>query len=428
MAAPSLFSLKMERLTRENQRVSELRDQLAGVTAETFSLLQEKVQENIRLQRENTRQASIVAHLQEENTRYKGEKTRLQEESTRYKRENTGLQEENTRHKREKTRLQEQVRHLQSRVEQQLPKLGNDSDISFWLVSQREVQFTDRLLGEGAWGRVTVANFRGQKVAIKQLHSTIVSPHYNELVRREISLMAKIRHPNLLLFIAAVLDTPGRSDPLIITELLDTDLRNAYQKKLITSDYARTSILRDVAAALNYLHLHREPIIHRDVNSANVLLQALPDRKWRGKLSDFGSANLARLATTPGPGAIVYCAPEAFNEGKQSPKLDVFSYGKLLCEVLTSQFPFQSEFPSLLQLVAHKWPLMHKLINTCVDRNPTRRPAMSSIVDQLEEEKSHLKEEDMNAEITSLQRDNTCLQEQLRYVLMYGYKNVVMLV
>ena len=63
----------MERLTRENQRVSELRDQLAGITAETFSLLQEKIQENIRLQRENTRQASTVAHLQEENTRYKGE-------------------------------------------------------------------------------------------------------------------------------------------------------------------------------------------------------------------------------------------------------------------------------------------------------------------------------------------------------------------
>ena len=141
-----------------------------------------------------------------------------------------------------------------------------------------------------------------------------------------------------------------------------------------------------MAAALNYLHLHREPIIHRDVSSANVLLQALPDRKWRGKLSDFGSANLAQFATTPGPGAIVYCAPEAFNEGKQSPKLDVFSYGKLLCKVLTSQFPFQSEFPSLLQSVAHKWPRIHRVAGLCVDRNPAKQPGMSSIIDdQLEQ-------------------------------------------
>ena len=372
---------------RDDQRVSELRDQLAGVTTETFAFLQEKVQDNIRLQRENTRQASNVARLEEENTRYKDEKTRLQEE----------------------------VRQLQSRVDQQ-PKLGSDSDISFWQVSQREVSFTDHVLGSGAWGRVTMGNFRGQKVAIKQLHSTIVSPHYSQLVRREISLMAKIRHPNLLLFIAAVLDTPGRSGTLIITELLDTDLRNAYQNGQLASDRVRLSILMDVAAALNYLHLQREPIIHRDVSSANVLLQALPDRKWRGKLSDFGSANLARYATTPGPGAIVYCAPEAFDEGKQSPKLDVFSYGKLLCEVLTSQFPFKSEFPSIQQSIVKKWPLVHKITSLCVDRDPAKRPSMSSIINELEQEESHLEKEStsLTAEIAHLRRENTHLKEEMK--------------
>ena len=299
------------------------------------------------------------------------EAVRLQQENNRIKRENTRLREENAR-------LQEEVL-----------KPGSNSDISFWQISQKEVCFTDHELGGGAWGRVTLGSFRGQKVAIKQLHSTIVSPHYNELVRREISMMAKVRHPNLLLFIAAVLDTPGRSDPLIITELLDTDLRNAYQKGKLASDHVRLSVLRDVAAALNYLHLQREPIIHRDVNSANVLLQELPDRYWRGKLSDFGSANLARFATTPGPGAIVYCAPEAFiDAGKQSPKLDVFSYGKLLCEVLTSQFPFPSEFPSILQSMARKWPRMHRVVNMCVDPDPAKRPSMSRIVDQLEQESS----------------------------------------
>ena len=299
------------------------------------------------------------------------EAVRLQQENNRIKRENTRLREENAR-------LQEEVL-----------KPGSNSDISFWQISQKEVCFTDHELGGGgAWGRVTLGSFRGQKVAIKQLHSTIVSPHYNELVHREISMMAKVRHPNLLLFIAAVLDTPGRSDPLIITELLDTDLRNAYQNGKLASDHVRLSVLRDVAAALNYLHLQREPIIHRDVNSANVLLQELPDRYWRGKLSDFGSANLARFATTPGPGAIVYCAPEAFSKGKQSPKLDVFSYGKLLCEVLTSQFPFSEEFPLMLQSIAHKWPHMHRVVSMCVDDDPAKRPSMSRIVDQLKQESS----------------------------------------
>ena len=256
----------------------------------------------------------------------------------------------------EKTHLQEEVRQLQSIIEQQ-PKLGTDSDISFWLVSHNEVHSSGEELGSGAWGRVTKGTFRGQKVAVKQLHSGIKSPYYDKLLRREISLMAKVRHPNLLLFIAAVLDKPGRSDPIIITELLDTSLRHAYTSGLITSKRVKVSVLRDVAAALNYLHLQKEPIIHRDVSSANVLLQALPDNKWRGKLSDFGSANLAKLATTPGPGAIVYCAPEAFIRGKQSPKADVFSYGKLFCEVYSSQFPDPDAFPFLLKSLAREWPI-----------------------------------------------------------------------
>ena len=100
---------------------------------------------------------------------------------------------------------------------------------------------------------------RGQSVAVKELHSSIRSPYYDKLLRHEISLMAKIRHPNLLLFIAAVLDKPGHSDPIIITELLDTDLRSAYQKGKLAYNRVRLFVLRDVAAALNYLHLQREP-------------------------------------------------------------------------------------------------------------------------------------------------------------------------
>ena len=295
---------------------------------------------------------------------------------------NRRLQEDNDHQQREVTHLQEEVRQLQSRVEQK-PKLGTDSDISFWLVSCDEVRSTSQVLGEGAWGRVTVGMFRGQKVAIKEIHSTIRSEHNDELVYREISLMAKVRHPNLLLFIAAVQNTPSRIDPIFITELLDTDLRKAYQDGQLTNNRVRISILKDVATALNYLHLQREPIIHRDVSSANVLLQALPNNWWRGKLSDFGSANLVRDAITAAPGAAVYCAPEASVEGKQSPKIDVYSYGKLLCEVFTNQFPYPKPFPSMLQSMAHSWPLMHKITIRCVKHDPVNRPTMSSIVDQL---------------------------------------------
>ena len=301
--------------------------------------------------------------------------THLQEDNARLQKEVACLQQDNAL-------LKQKTNELQSQLEQR-PRLGSDVDISFWVVSHKEMQTTEKELGIGGWGRVVVGSFRGQEVAIKELHEIISSSaHYKDLFRREISLMAKVRHPNLLLFIAAVLDSPSNV-PAIITELMDTNLRQAYRTNQLKNGCVKLNILRDVSAALNYLHLLPSPIIHRDVSSANVLLQALPNDKWRGKLSDFGSANLVQHATTPGPGAMVYAAPEAFKEEQQSPKMDTYSFGKLLCEVFNNCFPDPSAFLSMLQSMAKDWPLMHQLISSCVEQNPNKRPAMSYIVDQL---------------------------------------------
>ena len=351
-------------------------------------------QDNGRLQQDNGRLQQENGRLQHDNDRFQQQITALtnthQQEVTSLHQENAHLtqihQQEITRlqhyHQQEITRLQEEARQLQSRLDQQ-PKLGSDTDISFWVVSHNEVRPTGKVLGEGGWGRVVVGSFRGQDVAMKQLHSIISSSdYYRDLLRREISLMAKVRHPNLLLFMAAVLDSPSNT-PIIITELMDTNLRQAYHNAQLTNNGVKLSILRDVSAALNYLHLQSNPIIHRDVSSANVLLLALPNNKWRGKLSDFGSANLVQHASTPGPGAAMYTAPEVFKGEQQTTKMDVFSFGKLLCEVLSNRLPDPDAFPSMLRSMAKDWPLMHQLISSCVQQDPNKRPAMSYIVDQL---------------------------------------------
>ena len=336
-------------------------------------------QENVHLKRDNASQTQIH---QQEVTLLKQDNGRLQQDyahlTLNHQQEITCLQQA---HQQEITRLQEEARQLQSRLDQQ-PKLGSDTDISFWVVSHNEVRPTGKVLGEGGWGRVVVGSFRGQDVAMKQLHSIISSSdYYRDLLRREISLMAKVRHPNLLLFMAAVLDSPSNT-PIIITELMDTNLRQAYHNAQLLNS-VKLSILRDVSAALNYLHLQSNPIIHRDVSSANVLLLALPNNKWRGKLSDFGSANLVQHASTPGPGAVMYTAPEVFKGEQQTTKMDVFSFGKLLCEVLSNHLPDPGAFPSMLHSMAKDWPLMHQLISSCVEQDPNKRPPMNYIVDRL---------------------------------------------
>ena len=239
-------------------------------------------------------------------------------------------------------------------------------------------------LGHGGWGYVVKGTFRRKTVAVKCIYSAIASEKNLDRVCREIETMALVRHPNLVLFIAAVLDNPER--PLIVTELLDTDLCSAYEKKCLT-DKNKLSILLDVALALNYLHTLPEPIIHRDVSSKNVLLERAT---WKAKLSDFGSARLAALAVTKGEGCYLYAAPEMFSLSLQSAtklppqttKADSFSFGILLCELMMEEEP-DGDIPKKSQQIeafSRKWPCFHTTVTRCVRDDPAERPSMDDII------------------------------------------------
>jgi len=277
----------------------------------------------------------------------------------------------------------DQLKQTLSHLEDQLQHKNTAVSelIHFWEVSRQEVEILPTILGTGAWGWVSEANFRGKLVAVKCLHKDIVSQFTVDQIRREVNIMAQVRHPNLVLFIAAVMDS--EQGPLIITEILTTSLRKAANQNILGGNAVKLSVFQDVAAALNYLHQHREPIIHRDVSSSNVLLERLPQNTWRAKLSDFGSANLARLATSPGPGAIVYAAPEVAM-GLQTPKMDVYSFGVLICEIVTGEFPSDSGLYRMLLSVKQRWPSIHRLTVECVDRNVQERPTINKVLQNLE--------------------------------------------
>ena len=247
-------------------------------------------------------------------------------------------------------------------------------------------------IGVGAWGEVYSARFRGEDVAIKIAHRDILHQSTVDMLKREIEIMSSVQHPNLVRFIAAVVDdTVERKvdTPIIVSELMDMNLRVAYEHKLDLSD-SLISIFRDVAYALHYLHQHHEPIIHRDISAPNVLLKSLPGGSYRAKVSDFGSANLVKNSRTAGAGAIVYCAPEMFPSvdisvppQPQTTKVDVFSYGMLLLEVISKEMPTHQTRYFLLQKMERDWDVMHALILHCTKPSPSNRPAMADILNKL---------------------------------------------
>ena len=261
---------------------------------------------------------------------------------------------------------------------------------TFWIVPRRHVTVLEKLLGGGAWGYVKEGKFRDQQVAVKCAHELIVNQQTMQRVYREICTMSQVHHPNLVQFIAAVLDDQG--GPMIVTELMDTTLRKAYEGNLLKSGLDQCmGMFCDVASALCYLHELEEPIIHRDVSSANVLLKAMPKGEWKAKLSDFGSANWAKEASTMGDGAIVYIAPEAFpvhpslyvKPPPQTTKIDVYSYGILLCEVALREFPDPATLHEMKAKLKTKHASIYSLVMRCTENKPEQRPTMSIVLANL---------------------------------------------
>ena len=377
------------------QQIAE-KDQFIGSLQEGFRQQKDQFIQIVRSEKEGLRQQidekdGLIQRLQ-------SEKEGLRQQITEKDQFIQNLQSEKQRLGQQITEKDQFIQSLQSekegfrqqvatlRQQRNAPQVQSDQSYQskFWEVPREEVSLNmQKILGSGAWGFVVEGTFRGQIVAVKCLHDMIQEPEFVEVIRMEISIMAQIRHPNLVMLIAAVIDT--ENDPLVVTELLDMSLRKAYERNLLEGS-SKLNIFRDIASALNYLHLHHHgEIIHRDVSSANVLLEAKPNNQWKAKLSDFGSAKLAMEAKTTGPGAAVYAAPEVRREMgiHQTAKVDVYSYGILLREVTMGQFPMEKRLPSMIQAVQDRWVLMHGLIIACMQEHPDNRPTMSHVLTEL---------------------------------------------
>ena len=348
-----------QQLQEKDRQITDKDQQLTG----TQRRLQSREREYQQLQRQ----------LQQEQQQGQERERQLQQSREREQNLQQQLQQSQQQLQEREQQFQERERQFQERETRH-----QEETESSWVVNREEITTTQVVLGKGGWGEVKVAHFRGLKVAAKCLHEVIISPYNMSAFSREMNIASKIRHPNLLQFIGAT--TEG--NPIILTELMPTSLR----KELESGGLAYPAILSisvDVACALNYLHLFKpHPILHRDVSSANVLLQPMGGG-WRAKVSDYGSANLQPLARTNTPGNPVYSAPESPYPRRHSPAMDVFSYGVLLIEMMVCQFPEKEKRKDHIEAITR--PALKDLIQRCLLENYRRRPTMADIIKELNE-------------------------------------------
>ena len=215
-------------------------------------------------------------------------------------------------------------------------------------------------LGAGGFGAVCKAKLGQLYCAAKILHpllfsfkerssegSTASSKQPLRRFEQECEFLSSFQHPHIIQYLGTHQD-PDTNAPVLLMELMDESLTDFLENSPIDIPYhLQVSITYHVALALSYLHNDKQ-IIHRDLSSNNILLLA----GRHAKVTDFGMSKIFNAASkersvaamTVAPGTMVYMPPEAFEDNPiYTEKLDCFSLGVLIVQILTRQFPDPSE-------------------------------------------------------------------------------------
>ncbi|KAJ8954615.1 hypothetical protein NQ318_003149 [Aromia moschata] len=244
-------------------------------------------------------------------------------------------------------------------------------------------QITDlTFLGCGGQGAVFSGMLNNAPVAVKKV---------SELKDTDIRNLRKLNHPNVVKFKGVCTQEP--SCYCIIMEFcpygpLFNLLKN--QKNVVTINRV-VSWAKQIANGMHYLHMHK--IIHRDLKSPNVLIG--DDEVI--KISDFGTSRtwngVSEKMTFAG--TVAWMAPEAIQELACSEKVDIWSFGIVLWELLTCEVPYDGMEQSAIMYSVGSGKLKPPIPTTCPDgfklimqmcwkRNPRERPSFKLICNHLE--------------------------------------------
>ena len=269
----------------------------------------------------------------------------------------------------------------------------------------------DKMLGEGAYGVVKLGRFHCLDCAVKKLKPSMFPSGMQQLDQQtelilqsfynECDKMSRIRHPNVVQLLGVFPDNYSRL-PVIVMELMNESLSRLLHRTKVLPFHVEMNIVHDVAQALAYLHSFKEPIVHRDLSSNNILLAD----NYRAKVTDLGVAKVAKRSfmswnDTPAPGTLVYMPPEVRKvPADLTPAMDIFAIGVNMIQIRTHKFPrpgpeftsgrlgFSKMVPEKdrrrdhLDLIARR-NLFKPIILDCIRDNPRDRPSAIKLCERL---------------------------------------------
>ncbi|CAA0831481.1 Serine/threonine-protein kinase EDR1 [Striga hermonthica] len=259
-------------------------------------------------------------------------------------------------------------------------------------VGECEIAWEDLDLGEriglGSYGEVYHADWNGTEVAVKKFLDQDFSGAALDEFKREVRIMRRLRHPNVVLFMGAVTRPPNLS---IITEFLPRGslYRIIHRPHCQIDEKRRIKMALDVAKGMNCLHTSIPTIVHRDLKSPNLLV----DNNWNVKVGDFGLSRLKHntfLSSKSTAGTPEWMAPEVLRNEPSNEKCDVYSFGVILWELATLKLPWSGMNPMQvvgavgfqhrrLDIPKEVDPLVARIIWECWQMDPNLRPSFAQL-------------------------------------------------
>ncbi|KAG1335252.1 serine/threonine-protein kinase EDR1 [Cocos nucifera] len=256
-----------------------------------------------------------------------------------------------------------------------------------WNIEFSELTVGTRV-GIGFFGEVFRGIWNGTDVAIKVFLEQDLTAENMEDFCNEISILSRLRHPNVILFLGACMRPPHLS---MVTEYMELGslyylIHSSGQKKKL-SWRRRLKMLRDICRGL--MCIHRMKIVHRDLKSANCLV----NKHWTVKICDFGLSRVMTevpMSDNSSAGTPEWMAPELIRSEPFTEKCDIFSLGVIMWELCTLSRPWQG-VPSVqvVYSVANKGTRLEipegplgSLISDCW-AEPEKRPSCQEILTRL---------------------------------------------
>eukprot|EP01124_Arcella_intermedia_P022247 TRINITY_DN3270_c0_g1_i1.p1 TRINITY_DN3270_c0_g1~~TRINITY_DN3270_c0_g1_i1.p1 ORF type:complete len:557 (-),score=59.86 TRINITY_DN3270_c0_g1_i1:626-2077(-) len=242
-------------------------------------------------------------------------------------------------------------------------------------------------LGKGFFGEVRVGFLHGQQVACKILFGkSFKSNTESVLFIREISILSELRHPNIITYLGTCTE---HNRKMIVMEYMSNGCLQDYLLTVVPTYDTLLKMVKDITVGMQFLHDHK--ILHRDLNSKNILLNG----DMVAKVADFGlSKKLENSTLSYTTGQVTWMAPEVLEYSKNyTHKSDVYSFGILLWQMVSNGQP---PCPNSLSYISMADKVLHeewrpaipngvpndwtKLIKYCWSQDPLCRPSFGDVV------------------------------------------------